>query len=139
NLKKTEGEIPSVYVVMKVFQPIEHPNYPGFYKVPFTDWVAISKDHQIISTATGNVLTVCLRNHGYLSVNVKKRLDDGRVIERQFLLHRLIAGAFIPVPEKLQVFKRLQVNHKDGDKLNNEIFNLEWVRAQDNMKHAFAN
>ena len=124
---------------METFTPLEHPDYPGFYKVPFTDWVAISKDHQVISTITGNVLTACLRNHGYLSINVKKRLDDGRVIERQFLLHRLIAGAFIPVPDNLQVFKRLQVNHKDGDKLNNEILNLEWMRAQDNMKHAFAN
>ena len=116
----------------------EHPDYPGFYKVPFTDWVVASKDRRVVSTATGNELTPILRNHGYLSINVKRRINNAKV-ERQFLLHRLIAATFIPVPKDLQAFKKLQVNHKDGDKLNNEIFNLEWMRAQDNMKHAFTN
>lgn len=46
-------------------------------------------------------------------------------------LHRLIAEAFIPNPNNLP-----EVNHKDGDKRNNHIDNLEWCTHQHNMTHA---
>ncbi len=46
-------------------------------------------------------------------------------------LHRLIAETFISNPEKLPC-----VNHKDGNKLNNSVENLEWVSYQENNAHA---
>lgn len=49
-------------------------------------------------------------------------------------IHRLVAEAFIPNPDNLP-----EVNHKDGNKLNNHADNLEWVSRADNMKHAYAN
>ena len=47
-------------------------------------------------------------------------------------IHRLIAQAFIPNPKNLKV-----INHKDGNKLNNSIDNLEWCTQKENMQHAF--
>lgn len=46
-------------------------------------------------------------------------------------LHQLIARAFIPNPDN-----KPEVNHIDGNKLNNDILNLEWVTRAENAKHA---
>ena len=48
-----------------------------------------------------------------------------------YSVHRLVATAFIPNPKRLP-----QVNHLDGNKLNNHVANLEWCDANDNVMHA---
>lgn len=56
-------------------------------------------------------------------------------------LHRLIALAFIPIPEKYKdiPINKLQINHKDGNKLNNNIDNLEWCTNSENTQHRYNN
>ncbi len=54
--------------------------------------------------------------------------------KKNFLVHRLVALAFIPNPKKLP-----QINHKDGNKLNNHANNLEWCTCASNIKHSFDN
>jgi hypothetical protein len=61
---------------------------------------------------------------GYLSVEL---------LHRRFLVHRLVADAFIPNPDS-----KLQVNHKDENKQNNCADNLEWCTAKYNMNYGEA-
>lgn len=63
----------------------------------------------------------------YLTVDLCK---DGVV--KKHLIHRIVAKEFISNPEMKQ-----EVNHKDGNKHNNSIDNLEWVTRCENRKHAF--
>lgn len=63
---------------------------------------------------------------GYLQVNLCK---SGRM--RAGKIHRLVAKAFIPNPEN-----KPQVNHKDGNKNNNVVNNLEWNTKSENLIHS---
>ena len=67
-------------------------------------------------------LTQTLNNRGYYSVGIKRKT---------FMVHRLVALAFIRNPENKPF-----VNHKDGNKVNNQVDNLEWCTAQENNQHA---
>lgn len=51
--------------------------------------------------------------------------------QKKFLVHRLIATTFIPNPKELQ-----DTNHKDGNKSNNGLSNLEWCTRKENIHHA---
>lgn len=69
---------------------------------------------------------------------LKQRVHNGyykvRLKQGWYPVHRLLALAFIPNPDNLET-----VNHKDGNKLNNSLDNLEWVSRKDNLLHAMDN
>lgn len=67
---------------------------------------------------------------GYLAVRLSR--PAGKVGRDIFPVHRLVAMAFHGKAER-----PLQVNHKDGNKFNNNASNLEWVTCGENIRHAF--
>lgn len=84
----------------------------------------ISDIGEIKNIKTNKILKGTIRN-GYkmvkLTINSQKK---------DYLVHRLVATTFLENPLKLP-----QVNHKDKNKTNNSVSNLEWVSIKDNMLH----
>jgi hypothetical protein len=83
-----------------------------------SDWVCIPEKE----------LNVRPAGAGYMSVQTKVKSKYNTLY-----IHRLIAHAFIPKP-----FGCNEVNHKDGNKQNNSIENLEWTTHSQNLLHAHA-
>jgi len=77
---------------------------------------------------TNKLISSFVFEDGYICVTLTK---NGKT---KFTgLHRLIASAFIENPEN-----KPEVNHKDGNKHNNSIDNLEWATTSENIQHAFS-
>jgi len=67
---------------------------------------------------------------GYMQVHFSIK---GKEIRK--LISRLVLETFKPVEN----MENLEVNHKDGNKENNKLYNLEWMTHSDNIKHAYKN
>lgn len=108
--------------------------YEGFYQVSNLGRIR-SLDREIkhkngkVFKANGKLLTITYSGNNYGRVILYK---NGKNSAK--LIHRLVAGAFIPNVNNLK-----EVNHKDLDKTNNAVQNLEWVSPKQNTQHAFGN
>lgn len=94
------------------------PGYESIYQ--------ISSDGKVWNVKSGATLRGNVNSHGYVVVSLTK---DG--VKKDCKLHRLLALAFLPNPNDFDC-----VNHKDGDKLNNSLDNLEWCTKGYNNRHA---
>ena len=89
----------------------------------------ITDDGKLYNEKTGRWYEGRVSASGYLDYILR---IDGK--QKSFRAHRLVAEYFIPNPNNFPV-----VNHKDGNKLNNTVDNLEWVSQQENVLHAYRN
>lgn len=85
-------------------------------------------DTGIVTKLSNNmVLKQQTTKNGYRQVTLVN--DSGRKV---CYVHRLVAEAFLPNPDNLS-----DVNHKDYNKENNCVSNLEWCNRSDNLKHSY--
>lgn len=101
------------------FRPVV--GYEGLYEVSDTGIVRGVK--------SGKVLKYAYTYNGYPRVSLYR---DAK--KKTVMVHRLVAIAFLGLPPSEQY----QINHKDGDKTNNNVSNLEWCTQSDNIRHSYA-
>lgn len=87
----------------------------------------VSNKGDIVRVQTGHRLKPSIAKNGYYVVALWDK-NKGK----SHYIHRMIAEAFIPNPKGFKT-----VNHKDGNKLNNDISNLEWCSYGRNNQHAY--
>jgi len=108
-------------------------DYEGWYQVSNKERVkslqrTIYYSSGAVRLQNSKLLTLRVAN-GYLGLTLRKMNKN-----RTASLHRLMAECFIDNPEN-----KPEVNHIDGNKLNNKLDNLEWVTKSENAKHAWDN
>lgn len=86
----------------------------------------VSTNGDIRNKKTGRILSSCGGEGNYQMVCLS--ITDNK--NKTPYVHRLVAKAFIPNPDNLT-----EVNHKDEDKLNNSVDNLEWCTRQYNLTY----
>lgn len=86
-----------------------------------------------VYTKTGKFPSLWIDESGYLSFNIGFTVD-GKQKYKTLRIHRLVAMGFIPNPNNYP-----EVNHKNGDKMKNDITNLEWCTGLENIQHAWKN
>ena len=91
----------------------------------------INNQGEIYNKNTGNKISYKTERDGYIRVSLMKK--NGGTMYLQ--VHRIYAMAFKPV----EGMEKLQVNHIDGNKENNNLENLEWVTPKENIQHAIKN
>jgi len=94
--------------------------------IGFEGQYEVSNAGDIRNVKSGRILAKSLMGAGYVKADL---WSFGK--RRQTSVHRVVAGAFLGIP-----IEDMEVNHKDGDKTNNHVSNLEWVTKSENEKHS---
>lgn len=95
------------------------------------DYYTVNDKGEFFSDNSGKMKTRDRAGTEYQIINFST--VDGK--KKTFRAHRLVLMAFNPIEN----MENLQVNHKDGNKKNNKIDNLEWCSASENQIHAYKN
>lgn len=86
-----------------------------------------SSNGEQVRIIRGRLLKQRIQNNGYYIVWLCK---NG--VSKVFTVHRLVANAFIP-----NLSNKKDVNHKNGVKTDNGVYNLEWCSRSENIKHSY--
>ena len=98
-------------------------------KKGFYGYVEVNRNG-VVKSKHGNVLKPIEDQDGYYRVMFTFKIGDKKCSYYRFV-HRLVAMAFIS-----NTYDKPQVNHIDSDRKNNNVENLEWVTAKENVEHS---
>src|ERR1051326_4973597 len=99
------------------------PGYEGWYDV--SDSGRVRRARKTKGARIGHVRKMCLAGRGYLHVTLYR---GGRHTLRCIAVHRLVAAAFLG-----ECPQGLEVDHIDGNRLNNAASNLRYIARQENL------
>lgn len=119
--------------------PTPCPLKDGYYYIPNTSSpVVINRSGKLFNLIKNKRHKTRLTKKGYVVTNL---WDNDKGVHRNYIVHRLVAVLFVPIPERHREkqIEVLQVNHRDGVKIHNWESNLEWVDNDENMRHAREN
>lgn len=119
------------YAALMKFYPLTLEDLPGEIWLPvvgYEDLYHVSNFGRLKSfkRSKPHILKPRISTDGYLRVALNKGNK-----QKDFKVYRLVAICFIPNPEE-----KPEVNHRDGNPLNNHVGNLEWCTRSENMRHA---
>ena len=95
--------------------------------VDYPEYYLVSDDGQIYSKRRKKLLSQQRCKKGYMKISTS--LNTVKIHEK---VHRMVAKSFIPNPDNKPF-----INHKDGNKANNHVSNLEWCTSSENIRHAY--
>ena len=118
NMIQITNQADSVNLPGEIWRDIA--GYEGIYQV---------STHGRVKNIRWSANRILKINHGKRGYDCVHLCKEG--IRKLFTIHVLVARTFIPNPEN-----KPEVNHKDANKLNNNVENLEWVTRSENLRHA---
>jgi len=109
----------------EIWKPVTEPGYEEFYSV--SNLGRVRREAPGRNTYKGRIRKHYKNPNGYLVVNLKVRNKASKQ-----KVHRLVAKAFLSQPTP-----KHEVNHKNSNRQDNTVQNLEWVTHSENMLHGF--
>lgn len=117
-------------MLFEIWKPIK--NFEGLYEISNLGRIKALPRRKNCNRGYGIMREHYMKPNNYgTSDYYRVPLTNKNHIKKYYLVHRLVAETFIENPNNLP-----QVNHKDGNKANNKVDNLEWCTASFNLKHA---
>lgn len=117
---KIKKEVESYPYIKKDFEKLRYKKLKGFKRY------LVFENGEVVDNVDNKVIK---KNLDLTYFKVTLLNDNGRNIS--FFLHKIIASLYCENPEN-----KKQVNHIDGNKLNNNFTNLEWCTQSENMRHS---